>query len=563
MSIEMHVLFRGKLPNKTALSRAMAELGFPFTIPPGSLERQRGFMPMRFRREESGVEFDVWNDRAAVEDVAGEHFRPGFERSANFRWGGAEDEMLAANCAAAALAKLVDGVVLEEMEDKLLSPDEAIALARERLNSVLKPAGTKRRGTRPADIRHYLKPLLKQRPDLVLVGRLLLVRPVRHILRAVFLDRTSDKYSFRIWPYLKPLWGSYWSVNDFPFIDMCPVWQPHFEPLLMDVLQQDIFALFGRVTTHEELVATLPDDHHDRTRVMALILAGASERAEAYVRLIEESKDLGNPFWRDWVKSQRDLLDRDVSEVCQECHAAEAKAVKAKKLERFWEPSPFPVEVPPAERDSRTAEPIFATKPWPAPPPDLLPDLPRAPGDVRFAKDWTRLGRGNPILVAALTREQAEERHRNGEGYVLAARLADGALLVIRWHGRDRLDPWRADGPNPDSRAYASGFFLWWYGSDLMADAHCHAREGMLELGSVGVDERATRTHVWGCSLDSDKGFLSIWNYRGGERYQRRSVTVAEIAQFRCPPPAFGEFDAIVRTMLTILRTAGYGDLTY
>jgi len=199
MSIEMHVLFRGKLPNKTALSRAMAELGFPFTIPTGSLERQRGFMPMRFRREESGVEFDVWNDRAAVEDVAGEHFRSAFERCANFRWGDAEDEMLAGLCAAAALAKLVNGIVLEEMEDKLLTPDEAIALARKQLESVLKPEAIKRRGTRPADIRRYLKPLLEQRPDLVLIGRMLLIRPVRHILRGAFLDRTGDKYSFRIW----------------------------------------------------------------------------------------------------------------------------------------------------------------------------------------------------------------------------------------------------------------------------------------------------------------------------------------------------------------------------
>jgi hypothetical protein len=68
MSAEMHVLFRGKLPDKRALSRAMAELGFPLTIAAGLLERQRGFMPMRLRREETGVEFDVFDDRAAVEE---------------------------------------------------------------------------------------------------------------------------------------------------------------------------------------------------------------------------------------------------------------------------------------------------------------------------------------------------------------------------------------------------------------------------------------------------------------------------------------------------------------
>src|SRR5882724_12144517 len=86
----------------------MADLGFPLTITAGSLEKQRGFMPMRLRREETGVEFDVFNDRAAVEELGGRDIDPRFERSANFRWGGDEEEMLAGLCAAAALVKLTN-----------------------------------------------------------------------------------------------------------------------------------------------------------------------------------------------------------------------------------------------------------------------------------------------------------------------------------------------------------------------------------------------------------------------------------------------------------------------
>ncbi len=73
MSTETHVFFRGKLPTKVALSRAMKELGFPLPIKPatGSLEQQSGFMPMTLRREETGVEFDVFDDRSAVEEYAG------------------------------------------------------------------------------------------------------------------------------------------------------------------------------------------------------------------------------------------------------------------------------------------------------------------------------------------------------------------------------------------------------------------------------------------------------------------------------------------------------------
>jgi hypothetical protein len=144
MSMEMHVLFRGKLPDKAALSRAMDELGFPFSINPpgGSLEQQSGYMPMRFRTDDSGVEFDLFDGRGDVEDIAGDHvgaIDPGFDRSANFRWGGDEIEMLAGMCACAALAKLIDGVVIEDEEGLLLSVDEAVAFAKKHIDLIVKP----------------------------------------------------------------------------------------------------------------------------------------------------------------------------------------------------------------------------------------------------------------------------------------------------------------------------------------------------------------------------------------------------------------------------------------
>jgi hypothetical protein len=185
MSTETHVFFRGKLPSKAALSRAMKELGFPFAIKPatGSLEQQSGFMPMLRGREETGVEFDVYNDHSAVEEFTNEGVDPRFERRASFRWGGDFQEAVAGMCAAAALAKLTKGVVFDEAEGELLSVDEAIALARRNLETLLKPEPGPRLGTRPADLKRFLKPLLKQRSDLVLMGRLLIIRPVRHLLR--------------------------------------------------------------------------------------------------------------------------------------------------------------------------------------------------------------------------------------------------------------------------------------------------------------------------------------------------------------------------------------------
>lgn len=141
MSMEINVFFCGKLPSKAALSDAMTQLGFPLTITPdaGSLHKQKGFMPMRLDGKESGVEFDVFDGRADVEDIAnGREVDAKFDRSANFRWGGDEGEMLCALCASAALAQLTGGVVLGDDDDEPLSPEQAIVAARQSLESVLK-----------------------------------------------------------------------------------------------------------------------------------------------------------------------------------------------------------------------------------------------------------------------------------------------------------------------------------------------------------------------------------------------------------------------------------------
>ena len=578
MSMEINVFFQGKLPDKKALSAAMAELGFPLTIKAGSLERQRGFMPMRLRREETGVEFDVFEGRAAVEELvadieglAGSDIDPRFERSANFRWGGDEDEMLSGLCGAAALAKLVNGVVFDGEAGNLLSVDDAIALALETLAATLKPKSAPQRGTRPADIKRYLKPLLKQRSDLVVMDRMVLIRPVRHLLRGVFLDRTSDKCRFEIWPYLKPLWSSSWSLDTFGSMHgfLWQVWQPHFEPLLVAALQEDVFTPFGKITTHDDLAGALPDGlRFYTTRVSALVLAGERKRAEEHVRDIENSEDANNFYFQEDIKFARDLLARDIKDVCAEFHEREAKTVKAMKLESIWEPSPFPVEEPAAQRKSRTAEPLFVPEPWLPGPPGLLLDVPQAPGEVVFAKNWSYRGgrQRHPLLVVALTRAEAEDRHQNGENYALVARLPGGLLLLLRQNGKDRHDPSRAEYPDPPY--YAGGFLLKLYGEHFVAHANSFERpdvDGMVDVDSLSVSNRKTGYDIWQLRLDREDAEVTIWDRRGAEPFQdtmrKRKVTEAEMNQFRCLMPGFGEFDALVHVVLGLLRSQGYGEL--
>lgn len=576
MSTEVNVVFRGKLPDRKALSRMMAELGFQFTIAScvGSLERQSGFMPMWLRREDTGVEFDVDTDDdrseiAEMEEISGRSIDPSFDRVAAFRWGGDERQMAAGLCGAAALAKLVNGVFFEDMEGQLLSPDEAVAYARENVQPLMKWLDSGRRGTRPDDIKHYLKPLLKQRNDLVVIGRLLLIRPVRHVLRGVCFEPTNDKCNFRIVPYLKPLCagnpsglGYRNSIHD----HIWRVWQPHFEPLLMNVLEQDIFDSLGRITSLGDLADELVSDtdHAHSIAVTALVLSGERERAAEYVQR-SETKALTSGQVKSWVEAQRVLLARDINDVCAEAHASEAKTVKALRLQGIWEPSPFPVELPEAERRDRTAERSFVPQPWVARPPSLLESLPDQAGDVKFAKDWL-VRNGERVLVAPINREQAEERHQNGEDYLLVARLPDGLLLRLQRDGTDRDDPDRFQYPRPASADYSGGLTLTLYGSQFVTRAEFDRNydvDGMLRFTSVDIRAVANGRPVWNWTADRHSDEQSVEDHRSGEKIQTEgALTAADWDRLTFPRPDFGQFEGLVETVGELLRSEGYGELS-
>jgi hypothetical protein len=563
MSMEMHVLFRGKLPSKAALTRAMKELGFPFSIAPpgGALEQQTGFMPMRFRRDESGVEFDVFDGRADVEDVAGDRVNivdQRFDRSANFRWGGDENEMLAGKCAAAALAKLVNGIVVEDEEGLLLSVDEAIGFARKHLQAIAKP---QRPGTRPADIKRYLKPLLKLRGDLALVGRLLVARPVRHLLRGAYFEPFS-KHRFRIWSHTNPLYapaattyGDYFHVGD------CAVWEPHFGPLLMDALAEDVFAQVGRITTLDEFAA----QSFDKTpflgaKVISLVLAGAREQAAEYVEEIEHD-DRINGYAKNLVRDQWARVSGNIETVCAEFHAKEAATIKALKLEHVWEPSPFPCELPVAERVNRSAEPPFSPAPWTTKPEWLLSEAPSRPGEVAFAKE-IHIRDGRVVMQVPITPEKAEDRHREREHYAFAVRLSDTLLYTARFLSLwDRNDPERYDLP-PDRRTLPElqitlrgpSYVVWASVRSPRDD------ESLACLGSIEV--RDTHESIWHYRPDREEEIVRLHDARTGEQvFSKTPLSPVELELLTFPRPPFGEYADLVARIRSLLRYAGYGEL--
>jgi hypothetical protein len=563
MSMETHVFFRGKLPGRAALARAMKELGFPFSITgaTGSLERQSGFMPMKFRGEETGVELDVFGDHAAIEEFADVGVDRSFERRASFRWGGDFQEAVAGMCAAAALARLVDGVVFDEAENKLLSIDDAVALARRNLEVLAQPEAEKRPGTRPADIKRYLKPLLKERSDLALVGRHLIIRPVRHLLRGALLDRTSDKYEFRIWRYVTPLYDCPGIVGygDTVHEVIWQVWQPYFLPLLLDALAEDIFPAVGTMTSLADFARSLEgNERFTEARCTALLLAGDREGAAALVAETEQTGTAG--FWEDWARMQRERLEQDIGAVCAEFRSREAKTARALKLGDIWEPAPFPAEVSAADGTARCAEPRFVATPWIARPPGLLQEPPENPGEIRFAQE--RLWRnGRVIMLVALTREQAEERHRTRQHYALATRLPGGNLLVLIHHtGWSPHDPHQPKNPDYVPRRT---FYLEVYGAMGRLRTQFDGdfdRPDVLRMWSVSLYDRITGNNVWLSYNDLREGEKTIYDHRINPRgYTKRPVADADLALCEFAEPRFGDFNDLWQRVVRYLHNEGFG----
>lgn len=576
MSMERHVFFRGKLPSKAALARAMKELGFAFSIKPatGPLEQQSGFMPMLLRGEETGIEFDVFDGRSTIDEFETGEVDQSFDRCANFRWGGDETEMLVALCASAALAKLTGGIVFDEEEGKLLCLDEAIDAAAKEFALQIKPAAAKLPGTRHADVKRYVKPLVARCSDLVLIKRgPVLIRPVRHLLRGVFFER-EDKFQFKVWRYLRPLYSKMrFDVGLSSRIPkISPVWQPHFVPELLDRLDFQIFASVGSIIDLAGFASDIPltmERHfsldrpdYAEQRVVALVLADEREQAVEFVNQMEQNVP-DRPTWVAWAKEQRAFLSRDIASICEECHAREERVAKLLRLDGVWEPSPFPVEVPAAERAARTNEPSFATTPWVPRPDWLWGDEPETPGEVRFAKDF-EIRDGRAILLVPLTRENAQEMHRTYQEYVLATRLTNGGLLVLRrLTGWSPYNPAQAQNVNyvPTVKIYlelhkSSQFVETWF-------AESRDQRDFMELLTVEVRSNDTKGSAWRCSfLPSGENSKSVHDDRGEKGVHVKTEQTAEERDLIFfPMPQFGDFTELLRRTNVILRTGGYEEV--
>lgn len=211
--------------------------------------------------------------------------------------------------------------------------------------------------TTGAEIRKMEKPLLERHDDLAMVGRFMVVKPIHHLRRGIYLDycRTpwmfdpitvvdllippSDVITLGFGDFLSDPKTGYWDATN-----------PDSVQRLFDLLEEKILPQLRSTTTfdhYRELAAQYEasGDYYDWDRFLEMLIATATGNLDLAQSIVEPLPSMQHYLARLAPSFCPALLARDCVEIARILHEWEALAVQKCKLEKFWEPTPFPLEL--------------------------------------------------------------------------------------------------------------------------------------------------------------------------------------------------------------------------
>ena len=175
----------------------------------------------------------------------------------------------------------------------------------------------------------------------------------------------------------------------------------------------------------------------------ALQLAGEEDRAAACLEQLQRAAEADGR--RDQAVDELGSGSPTSSALCERLRRREVETIKAMKLDHLWESSPFPVELPAAER-AKAAEPSFSVLPWLTDTGStLMRSAPDHAGETIFARTLVGLTVPNDGALILLS------------AYFDASGRAGGAFSVAGF----------AFGPGRAKKAASSWHRLW-------RDTPCH-----------------------------------------------------------------------------------------
>ena len=220
-------------------------------------------------------------------------------------------------------------------------------------------------------IKRLLSPLLDSHPELVFAGDRLILKPVRHVIRSIHIQGFPKHRTFHaIWNAQILCWPEEFyelgGVVDIPRgWPMGGVRDPFFglpedeqSTSLCQEIAESTLPVLRTLEGSDEVCRRFlekdgPNTHNTQYRFWFELLLGRFDAGRALLNKeraawIDDGADYWSqtdPVYYEKLAIVCRLLDRNLdAEIVQYLHASEAVEAKRFKVQRIWEPTPFPFE---------------------------------------------------------------------------------------------------------------------------------------------------------------------------------------------------------------------------
>ncbi len=215
-----------------------------------------------------------------------------------------------------------------------------------------------------AQVQKVAAPLLERHPDLIMVGRAIVVLPVTHIVRAIRLNGSSGRGAFN------PGWGAtylfrrrdhvgYGWICDFMsrIYGIWDVAHPDHQRVFMEMAETEALPALRAMKTFDDFLAFTSQDISftpwNRYPLGRLIIQSALGDLDGGRRTCAglwnpkaiPDEEHGRDEYLFIARSLCPLLAKDDhASIARLLHEWEAFSAKTFKLEKYWQPTPFPIE---------------------------------------------------------------------------------------------------------------------------------------------------------------------------------------------------------------------------
>lgn len=205
--------------------------------------------------------------------------------------------------------------------------------------------------TTTSQVKQLVQPLMHRNPDLALVGRLVVIKPVHHILRGILIGRSLDPKSF------VPNWSavSLFEPNAhfhlFLGTRLRGSWDlgtPDLPIKLAKTIEQEALPVLRQISTIDDFVSFAGDAWVEDEKPYVDVARGDLAAAQSMCDFFAGLDGRYGIRQEECEHVVRELCPRiathDRRGLAQLLHKYEAESVKRLKLEKYWQATPFPIE---------------------------------------------------------------------------------------------------------------------------------------------------------------------------------------------------------------------------